>query len=290
MADTKISQDIIRLYDAFTHGTMSRRAFMAKLTVLTGSAAAASACVPTLQNNYAAEGAMSASEAMADYKSTVTYQADVPVSGTMFTPETKGPWPAVMVIHENRGLNPHIEDVAARVAQAGFLAFAPNMLSPYGGTPASQDEARDMIYQIETETATNRLFAGLEYLRTTEGATGKVGAVGFCWGGGQVNRLAVRDPNLDAAVAYYGSQADAADVPQIEAPLMLHYAGLDDRINAGIEAYEDALEAAGKDYTIHMYEGVNHAFNNDANAARYDAEAAALAWQRTIDFFKEHLA
>jgi len=289
MADAKISQDIINLYDAFTHGTMSRRAFMAKLTVLTGSAAAASACVPTLQNNYAAEGAMSAAEAMADYKSTVTYQADVPVSGTLFTPETKGPWPAVMVIHENRGLNPHIEDVAARVAQAGFLAFAPNMLSPYGGTPESQDEARDMIYQIETETATSRLLAGLDYLRTAEGATSKVGAVGFCWGGGQVNRLAVRDPNLDAAVAYYGNQPEAGEVSKIEAPLLLHYAGLDDRINSGIPAYEAALMAEGKEHTIHIYEGVNHAFNNDANAARYDADAAALAWQRTIAFFEEHL-
>ncbi|GGD18526.1 carboxymethylenebutenolidase [Aquisalinus flavus] len=289
MAETRISQDIIRLYDAFTHGTMSRRAFMAKLTVLTGSAAAAAACVPALQNNYDSADVAGAAEAMADYKSTVTYQADVPVSGTLFTPQTKGPWPAVMVIHENRGLNPHIEDVAARVAQAGFLAFAPNMLSPYGGTPESQDAARDMIYQIETETATNRLLAGLDYLRTMDAATGKVGAVGFCWGGGQVNRLAVRDPQLDAAVAYYGSQADAADVPQIEAPLLLHYAGLDERINAGIEPYEAALKAAGKNYTIHMYEGVNHAFNNDANAARYDADAAALAWQRTIDFFEEHL-
>lgn len=284
---TEIDQDIINLYDAFTHGTMSRRAFMARLTALTGSAAAAAACVPQLQNDYSNGG-------RADAEGLVTgeasYQADVAVSGFLARRDAEGPFPAVMVIHENRGLNPHIQDVAARMAQEGFLAFAPNMLSPYGGTPEDQDQARDMIYEIETDLATQRLAAGLEFLRTHEASTGRVGAVGFCWGGGQVNALAVRDPDLDAGVAYYGSQPEAAAVPRIEAPLLLHYAGEDERINAGIEDYRAALDANGKDYTIHVYDGVQHAFNNDTNAARYDEGAADLAWSRTVAFFKDHLA
>nr|MDQ2704272.1 dienelactone hydrolase family protein [Pseudomonadota bacterium] len=198
--------------------------------------------------------------------------------------------PAVIVIHENRGLNAHIRDVARRVALEGFVALAPDYLSPLGGTPADEDKAREMIGQLDPAQTVADGVATVEFLKGHELGTGKVGAMGFCWGGGAVNNLAAATPDLAAGVAYYGRQADAADVPNIQAALLLHYAGQDERINAGIDAYKNALEAAGKDFTIHVYEGAQHAFNNDTSSARYDKEAADLAWGRTIAFFKEKLA
>ena len=197
--------------------------------------------------------------------------------------------PAVVVIHENRGLNAHIQDVAERLASEGFLALAPDALSPMGGTPDDEDEARSMIGDLDGEDTAEDFEAAIQYLKTHPQSTGKVGCVGFCWGGAMTNQMAVRSPDLAAAVPYYGRQPDAADVPRIRAALMLHYGGLDERINAGIEAFEAALKEAGVDYQMFVYEGAQHAFNNDTNPGRYHPEAAALAWQRTIGFFREKL-
>jgi carboxymethylenebutenolidase len=196
--------------------------------------------------------------------------------------------PCVIVIHENRGLNPHTEDVARRVALEGFIAIAPDALSPLGGTPEDVDEARSMIGKLDSESTVNNFVAAVKYLKTHPQSTGKVGVTGFCWGGGMSNQVAVNSPDLVAAAPFYGRQPESEDVPKIKASLLLHYAGLDQRINAGIEAYEAALKAASVDYKIYMYEGAGHAFFNDTGS-RYHEEAAKLAWKRTIAFFNEKL-
>ena len=198
---------------------------------------------------------------------------------------------AVIVIHENRGLNAHIKDVARRMALEGFVALAPDFLSPLGGTPADEEKAREMFQGLDpAKTAANGV-ATIAYLKGRDDVNGKVGAVGFCWGGGTVNNLATASPDLAAGVAYYGAQPkDPAAIANIKAPLLLHYAGQDERINAGIEAYETALTADGKEFTIYIYEGAQHAFNNDTSEARYNKAAADLAWGRTVEFFKEKLA
>ncbi len=204
--------------------------------------------------------------------------------------DTAGKLPAVIVIHENRGLNPHIRDVTRRMALEGFVALAPDFLSPQGGTPENEDQAREMFSKLDMAATVANGEATRAFLAGYEKANGKVGAIGFCWGGGLVNRLAVASPELGAGVAYYGAQPPAEDVPKIKAPLLLHYAGLDERINAGIDAYKAALEKDGKTFELHVYDGVNHAFNNDTSAARYDKAAADLAWSRTVAFLKKYLA
>jgi carboxymethylenebutenolidase len=198
--------------------------------------------------------------------------------------------PAVIVVHENRGLNPHIRDVARRFALEGFLALAPDFLAPAGGTPANEDQARDMIGKLDPAHTVANAVATVAFLKQHTSSNGKVGAVGFCWGGGVVNQLAVHAPDLAAAVAYYGSVPDSADVPKIKAKLLLHYAGLDERINAGIPVFRKALEAAKIDHQIYVYEGANHAFNNDTSEARYNKQAGDLAWGRTIEFLKSALS
>ena len=200
----------------------------------------------------------------------------------------EGPLPAVLVIHENRGLNPYIEDVARRAAKAGYLALAPDGLSPLGGYPGNDDEGRTMQRSMDSAKLMADFFAAFEYLRDHDGSTGKVGAVGFCYGGGVCNALAVAYPDLAASVPFYGRQPDAADVPKIEAPLMIHYAGLDDRINEGWPAYSKSLEENQKKFSVHFYPGVNHGFHNDSTP-RYDEEAATLAWDRTLAFFGEYV-
>ena len=197
--------------------------------------------------------------------------------------------PGVIVIHENRGLNPHTEDVARRVALEGFLAIAPDALSPLGGTPEDVDEARSLMGKLDSEATVKNYVAAVKYLRTHPQSTGKVGVMGFCWGGGIANQVAVNSPDLDAAVPFYGRQPASEDVSKIKASLLLHYAGLDERINAGIAAFEAALKEASVDYRMYMYEGAKHAFFNDTNADRYHKEAAQLAWERTIAFLKEKL-
>jgi carboxymethylenebutenolidase len=198
--------------------------------------------------------------------------------------------PAVIVIHENRGLNPHIKDVARRVALEGFLAFAPDALAPVGGTPADEDRAREMIYELDRDATVAQMAAAVPFIANHAESTGKVGAIGFCWGGGMVNKLAAAGTVLAAGVPYYGRQLSVEDVPKIGAPLCLQYAGLDKRINAGIDEYVAALKAHGKTFELHMYEGANHAFNNDTNEARYDMAAADLAWGRTVEFLNRYLA
>lgn len=282
----KPDQTAIDLYDRFTHGEMDRRNFLEKLTILAGSSAAAYAMLPLLQNNYARAEIVPENDPRIVTETVVIGGFNVylarPAEGDKF--------PAVEVIHENRGLNPHIKDVTRRMATEGFLAGGVDFLSPLGGTPADEDKAREMIGTLDRAATIKGGVEVIAGLRGHASSSGKVGAVGFCWGGALVNSLAVADPTLNAGVAYYGMQPDVADVPKIEAPLLLHYAGIDERVNAGIDAYKAALETSGKRFQLYMYEGANHAFNNDTNAARYDASAAALAWGRTIEFLKTELA
>jgi carboxymethylenebutenolidase len=281
-----MNQTIIDLYDKFTHGGMSRRKFLDRLAVLAGGTAAANALLPLLKNNYALAETVPESDSRIKTDTATIAGINVyvakPASGDRF--------PSVIVIHENRGLNPHIKDVTRRLAIEGFLAVGVDMLSPLGGTPADEDKAREMFSQVKPDDVARQLNAVVAAVRARPDSNGKVGAVGFCWGGGAVNNLAVADPTLNAAVAYYGRQPDASKVPSIKAPLLLHYGGLDTNINPGIPAYEEALKANGKDYRIYIYEGANHAFNNDTNAARYNKEAADLAWGRTLEFLKKNLS
>jgi carboxymethylenebutenolidase len=290
MTRPDIDQRYIDLFDEFTHGTMSRRDFMDRLGRLAGGAAAAAALVPVLQNNYAEAGLVPEGDQRLAIE-TATYEVEgTTMSGYLAWLKGNEKRPAVIVIHENRGLNPHIKDVARRLALDGFLAFAPDALSPAGGTPADEDRAREMIYELDADQTLARFAAAVPFLATHPESTGKVGAVGFCWGGGMANRLAAAGTELAAAVPYYGRQLPAEEVPKISAPLCLHYAGLDKRINAAIDDYVAALATHGKAFEMFMYEGANHAFNNDTNAARYDEEAAELAWGRTVAFLHRYLA
>jgi carboxymethylenebutenolidase len=290
METPPISREMIRLYDEYTHLTLDRRGFMDKLAKLAGSGAAAAAIAPLLAANQA-HAAIVAPDDSRVKTQRVTFPGPngSTVSGYVAMSASEAKAPGVIVIHENRGLNGHIEDVTRRMALEGFVALGPDLLSAVGGTPGDEDAARGMIQKLDPAVAVGEAVAAVTYLRGDPRCTGKVGAVGFCWGGGMVNQLAVASPGLSAAVAYYGPQPKQG-VAKIKARLMLHYAGLDDRINAGIKDYEAALKAAGVDYQIFTYEGVNHAFNNDTSAARYDKAAADLAWSRTVAFLKESLA
>ena len=286
----KITPEMIRLYDEYTHVTLDRRGFLAKLTQLAGSSAAAMAVLAMLENDYAKAALVPADDPRLKAE-TVTFKGvDGTITGYLVKPaNAAAKLPGVVVVHENRGLNPHIQDVARRVALDGFLALAVDLLSPAGGTPSDEDKARDMIAALDMNKAVGNAVAAVAYLKSRPDSNGKVGAVGFCWGGGMLNAMAVNAPDLAAAVAYYGRQPDPKDVPRIKAKLLLHYAGKDERINAGIAAYEAALKAADIPYTLYMYDGVDHAFNNDTNAARYDKAAADLPFGRTIDFLKKAL-
>lgn len=291
MSKPEITQAMIEAYDEYTHLTLDRRGFMQRLTALAGSGAAAAAIMPMLAANQANAAMVEETDARLDVADVTYPGAAGEMKGYLAIPkDAAGKLPAVIVIHENRGLNPHIRDVARRMALEGFVALAPDFLSPNGGTPANEDEARAMFQSLDMANATANGEATRAFLAAHEKTNGKVGAIGFCWGGGMVNRMAVASPELGAGVAYYGSQAPADQVPSIKAPLMLHYAGLDERINAGIDAYKAALDANSKTYELHMYDGVNHAFNNDTSSARYDKAAADLAWSRTVDFLKKNLA
>jgi carboxymethylenebutenolidase len=284
-----MEQRIIDLYDRFTHGSMSRRRFFERLTVLAGGTVAAQAMLTLLQNNYALAETVPESDSRISTETVSLDGGGTPVSAYLAKPAAAGKHPAVIVIHENRGLNPHIKDVTRRFATEGFLAAGVDLLTPLGGTPADEDKAREMIGTLKPDAVAAQLKGVVAALRARPESNGKVGAVGFCWGGGAVNNLAVADPSLDAGVAYYGRQPAADKVPAIHAPLLLHYAGLDTNINPGIAGYEQALKANGKQYQIYLYEGANHAFNNDTNAARYNKEAATLAWGRTVEFLRKNL-
>jgi carboxymethylenebutenolidase len=284
-------QEIIDLYDDYTHERIGRRVFMDRLAVLAGGTAAASAVLPLLKNNYAKAAIVAPDDSRITAEEVTFPGAGGDMTGYLVRPaDASGALPGVVVIHENRGLNPHIEDVARRVALEGFVALAPDFLSPLGGTPEDEDRAREMIGQLDRPQTVQNAVAAVAFLKDQDGTTDKIGVIGFCWGGGMTNQVAVHSADVAAAVPYYGSQPASEDVAKIEAPLLLQYAGVDERINAGIPAYEEALQAAEVDYTLHIYEGANHAFNNDTNEARYNKEAADLAWSRTIEFLKEHLA
>ncbi|MGI8525361.1 MAG: dienelactone hydrolase family protein [Pseudolabrys sp.] len=284
-----MDQRIINLYDRFTHGGINRRDFMDRLAILAGSTATASALLPLLANDYAQAAIVADNDARLAIDRVSYDSPKGKINGYLVRPKAKGKRPAVIVIHENRGLNPHIQDIARRVAVEGFLAFAPDLLSVAGGTPADDDKARDLHAKTDVKDMTAAAVAAVPFIRAHAESSGNVGAVGFCFGGGIVNRMAAASPDLKAVVVYYGVQVPADEVPGISAPLLLHYAGLDERVNAGIPAYEAALKANDKRYTIYIYPGVNHAFNNDTGGARYNKEAADLAWGRTLAFFKEHL-
>jgi carboxymethylenebutenolidase len=285
----KITQEMIKLFDDYTHVSLDRRKFLDSLAKLTGSMSAAVTAAALMGSNAQAQGLSSETDERLTI-SEITYRgARGEMKGYLAMPAEGGPFPAVIVVHENRGLNAHIKDVTRRLALEGFVALAPDFLSDLGGTPANEDQARPLFEQLQRADVTANGVATIAYLKTHEKSNGKVGAVGFCWGGGVVNDLAVASPDLLAAVPYYGRQPNAEAVPAIEARVMAHYGGLDERVNAGIPAFEEALQAAGKDYQIFVYEGANHAFNNDTSAARYDKDAAELAWSRTVEFLKETL-
>ncbi|HEY4199234.1 MAG TPA: dienelactone hydrolase family protein [Devosiaceae bacterium] len=284
-----ISQEMIELFDDYTHVSLDRRKFMDNLAKLAGSMSAATAAAAMMASNAQAQGLVPEADDRLSIETVKCTGAQGEMSGYQARPKEGGPFPAVIVIHENRGLNAHIKDVTRRVALEGFLALAPDFLSPLGGTPENEDDARNLFSQLTPANVTSNGVATISHLQSAPNSTGRVGAMGFCWGGGAVNNLAVASPALMAGVAYYGMQPNAEAVPQIKARLMLHYAGLDTRVNAGIPEFEAALKAAGVDYQLFVYEGANHAFNNDTSAARYDKAAADLAWSRTMELFKQTL-
>jgi carboxymethylenebutenolidase len=283
-------QEIIDLYDEFTHRGLDRRVFMGRLAELTGGTAAAAAALGLLRADPALAAMVAADDPRVATESVVIRKAGEELKGYLVRPAgAGGKLPAVIVVHENRGLNPHIEDVTRRLATDGFLALAVDFLSPVGGTPTDEDKAREMIGQLDQDQVVADAKAAVEWLKARPDSNGKVGIVGFCWGGGVVGRVATAVPDLAAGVVFYGRVPPLDAVPNIKAPLLLHYAGLDERINADVPAFEAALKAAGKPYTLHMYQGANHAFNNDTSQVRYDPAAAKLAWERTVAFFKQQL-
>ncbi|CAN7192650.1 dienelactone hydrolase family protein [Devosia sp. LjRoot16] len=285
-----ISQEMINLFDDYTHLSLDRRKFMDNLAKLAGSMSAATVAAALMASNAKAQGLVPEDDARLVTEDVAYPGAKGEMRGYLAYPAEGGPFGAVIVVHENRGLNAHTRDVARRVALEGFVALAPDFLSDLGGTPADEEAARPMFQQLPAADVAANGVATIAWLKTHAKGNGKVGAMGFCWGGGTVNNLATVAPDLLAAVPYYGGQPDAAAVPSIKAKVMAHYGGLDERINAGIPAFEAALKAAGIDYQIFIYEGANHAFNNDTSAARYSKEASDLAWSRTIGLFREVLA
>jgi carboxymethylenebutenolidase len=282
-----MDQRIISLYDEYTHKPLSRQEFLRRLTLLVGSTTAAMAILPMIEVNQAHAAVITPEDEL--FTERVTYQGLNEMQAYVARPKEDKKYAAVVIIHENRGLNAHIEDVARRAAKAGYLAIAPNALSPLGGTPPNEDDARAKFQELKAEDSLQNFIKVFDYLATRKDCNGKFGCVGFCWGGAMANSLAVNVPTLKAAVAFYGRQPNAADVPKIKAAVQLHYGGLDERINAGSAAYEEALKKANIPYEQYVYEGVNHAFHNDTAPTRYNEAAAKLAWQRTLDFFAKYL-
>ena len=284
-----MDQKMIDLYEKYARDLLDRREFLKRLTVLAGSTAAAMALLPLLENSKA-----SAQIVPKNDPRLLTVYSKYPGSGGdvrayLARPKGDERLPAVVVIHENRGLVPHIEDVSRRFALEGFLALAPDALTPVGGTPEDQEKAPALFQKLDPKSTTGDFVAAAKFLKTHPGSTGKVGVVGFCWGGAMANQVAVNSPDVIAAVPYYGRQPAPEDVPKIKASLLLHYAGNDEGVNKGIAGYETALKNAKVDYKLYMYEGAQHAFNNDTTPARYNKEAAQLSWQHTIAFLKEKL-
>jgi len=289
---TDFDQGLLDLYDGYAHGQISRREFLDKASKYAVGGVTAAALLETLSPQYALANQVDPNDPgiNAEYIEYSSPNGHSTIKGYLVKPaNADGKLPGVVVVHENRGLNPYIEDVARRVAAAGFMALAPDGLTPLGGYPGTDDKGKEMQRTLDRDKLREDFFAAFETLKGREDSSGKVGVVGFCYGGGICNAMAVQYPDLAAAVPFYGRQAKAEDVPKIQAPLLLHYAGLDERINGGWPDYEAALKANGKEYTAHIYPDVNHGFHNDTTP-RYDEAAAKLAWERTVAFFKEKLA
>ena len=284
-----MDKKIADLYEDYTAGRLGRREFLKDLAKLAGGTAAALALIPALEDKYAAAQIVAENDSRLDTEYVNYPGGSGDVRAYLARPKGEGKLPAVIVIHENRGLQPHIEDVTRRVALEGFLAIGPDALTPLGGTPKDDvDKARTLQRELDSESTVKNYVAAVEYLKTHPQSTGKVGCMGFCWGGGMTNQVAVNAADLTAAVPFYGRQPAVEEVPKIKAAMMMHYAGNDTRINAGIPAFEEALKKASIEYHVFMYPGTGHAFFNDTGS-RYDEEASKLAFERTIAFFKEKL-
>lgn len=282
-----MDQKIINLYDEYTHKPLTRTEFLKRLAMLAGGTTAAMTLLPLLEVNYANAAVTNDGDLFTE---SILYPG---INGEMQAyvarPKEERRYPAVVIIHENRGLNAHIEDVTRRAANAGYLAIAPNALSPLGGTPENEDEARTKFQQLKAEDSLQNFINVFDYLNKRKDCNGKYGCVGFCWGGAMANHLAVNVPSLKAAIPFYGRQPAAEDVSKIKAAIQMHYGGLDERVNAGIPAYEAALKKNNITYELYIYEGANHAFHNDTAPTRYNKAAAELAWQRSIAFFDKYL-
>jgi carboxymethylenebutenolidase len=287
--EKRMDQEIIEFEHQHTGELLDRRQFFKRLSILSGGTAAAIPLLALLAHKSATAQIISRDDPRLAAEDVKYPGATGEVSAYVAKPKAEEKVPGVVVIHENRGLVPHIKDVARRLALEGFLAMAPDALTPLGGTPEDQDKAVSLIQKLDSKSTVENYLAAVRYLKTHPSSTGKVGVVGFCWGGAMANQIAVNSPDVTAVVSYYGRQPASEDVPKIRASLLLHYAALDEGINKGIPAYEEALKKASIDYKIFMYEGAQHAFNNDTNLARYNKAAAELAWQRTMSFFKEKL-
>ena len=285
----KESFDDEKLYDEYAQGLLDRREFIKTLSILAGGTAGANALLPFLEGSHARAEVVQKNDSRLDTEEIKYSGATGDVRGYLARPKGDEKIPGVVVIHEIYGLVPHIEDVTRRIALEGFLVMAPDALSPLGGTPEDPNQARSLMQKLDSQSTIQNYVAAVRYLKTHPGSTGKVGVVGFCWGGEMANQVAVNSPDVLAVVPYYGVQPAAEDVHKIKASLLLHYAGLDERVNKGIPAYEAALKKANVDYKMYMYEGAKHAFNDDTRAERYNKEAAQLAWQRTISFLKGKL-
>ncbi len=285
-------QELLNLFDKYVHGDIDRRGFLERAARYAVGGMTASMLLDALSPKFAEAQQIPTDDARLK-ASTVEYSSPKgqgKMSGYLVRPaKASGKLPGVLVVHENRGLNPHIEDIARRIALDGFMAFAPDALAPLGGYPGDEDKARDLFGKLDLQKVGEDFVAAAEWLKSRPDCTGKVGVVGFCVGGGIANMLATRMPDLAAAVPFYGAQPKAEDVAKIKAPLLIHYAEHDDRIDAGIPAFETALKANHVRYQLFIYPGTQHGFNNDTTP-RYDKAAAQLAWQRTIDFLKKNLA
>jgi carboxymethylenebutenolidase len=290
MTAKDFSPELLELYDFYAHGRITRREFLDQAARFAVAGVTAVGLLNMLKPDYALAQQVSVTDPdiVADYVVYPSPNGHGEVTGYLVKPAGQGPFPAVVVVHENRGLNPYIEDVARRLGKAGFMALAPDGLSSLGGYPGNDDRGRELQSKIDPEKLLNDFFAGFEHLLEHAESTGKVGCAGFCYGGGVCNAMAVAYPELAASVPFYGRQPEATDAARIEAPLLIHYGELDERVNAGWPQYEAALKQHGKRYTVHFYQGANHGFHNDTTP-RYDEAAAELAWDRTIVFFNEHL-
>ena len=291
MTAKDFSPELLELYDFYAHGRITKREFLDRAGKFAVGGVTAMAILGMMGPNYALAEQVSFNDPdiVGEYVMYPSPNGHGEVRGYLVRPAAAtGKLPAVVVVHENRGLNPYIEDVARRLAKAGFIALAPDGLTSVGGYPGNDEAGRELQSKVDPEKLMNDFFAAVEWLMAHEATTGKVGITGFCYGGGVANAAAVAYPELGGAVPFYGRQAAAADVPKIKAPLLIHYAGLDERVNAGWPEYEAALKAAGTRYEAFIYDGVNHGFHNDSTP-RYDEGAANLAWDRTLAFFKTNL-